>query len=99
MKVRGTSDFLVVTAMERGDVLVEMQDALDRFRLEHPQVLEAVVKLGDELRDLRVQIILRSDSYGDAEDLMSELGPRLTAAVEADLSTSVKTGATELVPA
>lgn len=86
--------------MDESAVQTAMQQALADFMGDHPEILDATVTLMGEDNEVRVQIVLRSDSYGAAEDLMTAVGPLLTAAVEGNSAApSVRRGATELVPA
>lgn len=101
MKVRGTSDYTIETDLDRDEVLAVMQRALDGIKAEHAEVVDAYAIAGPEPHELRIQIVLRSDSYGAAEGLMDLIAPLVMSTVPSTYpaTSPVRRGSTELVPA
>ena len=97
MQIRGALGFLVSTPQSAPEVRVAMRRALNDFQRTHSMVLSATVNVVREGRAIHVALVLRSSSYGDAEDVMTELAPVLAATSSS--ACIVERGATELVPA
>ena len=101
LKVRGTTGFSFTTSLRPADVNCVIQEVVDRFAYDHRDtVLEHRVTMDDSLRFITVQLILVTDSYAEADDMMQRLCGQIAARfTSSDEASEVDERATELVPA